>query len=46
MAARTNDDGVLGALADLTVYDNPPLPKLLSVEDTAPICRQGKTGTK
>lgn len=38
--------GVLGKLADISVYDNPPSEDLQSSDDVAPICRQGKSGTK
>jgi len=36
----------LEKLADLSVYDNPPAFNVSSFEDTAPISRQGKSGTK
>ncbi|EFN87544.1 piwi-like protein Ago3 [Harpegnathos saltator] len=45
-----NNDGVLGMLADLTVYDNPP--ELAAAADispelaAAPVCRQGKCGER
>lgn len=40
--------GVLGKLADISVYDNPPptSEELQSSEDIAPICRQGKSGER
>ncbi|TGZ48140.1 piwi-like protein Ago3 [Temnothorax longispinosus] len=38
--------GVLTKLADISVYDNPPVSDVQSSEDIAPICRQGKSGTK
>ncbi|XP_032678722.1 piwi-like protein Ago3 isoform X2 [Odontomachus brunneus] len=37
-------DGVLGALDDLTVYDNPPSPVQDVEESATPICRQGISG--
>ena len=44
---RDDSAGVLGKLSDLSVYDNPPTSEdLQSVEDVAPVCRQGKSGTK
>ncbi|XP_011168648.1 piwi-like protein Ago3 isoform X1 [Solenopsis invicta] len=40
--------GVLGKLADISVYDTPSTSSDLpsEVADSAPICRQGKSGTK
>lgn len=38
--------GVLGKLADISVYDNPSTSDLQSSDDIEPICRQGKSGTK
>lgn len=42
---RDDNNGVLGALADLTVYDNPPSPEP-PIEESILISRQGKTGTR
>lgn len=41
---RDVSEGVLGKLADISVYDNPPISEPSS--DIAPICRRGKSGTK
>lgn len=37
--------GVLGKLADISVYDNPSVSDVQS-SDTEPICRRGTSGTK
>ncbi|KAG5326523.1 AGO3 protein, partial [Acromyrmex heyeri] len=45
--SKDDSEGVLGKLADISVYDNPPSPEdLQSSDDIAPICRQGKSGMK
>lgn len=43
---RTDSAGVLGKLSDISVYDSPSTSDAYPSEDTAPICRQGKSGTK
>ncbi|XP_018377843.1 PREDICTED: uncharacterized protein LOC108770638, partial [Trachymyrmex cornetzi] len=44
--SKDDSEGVLGKLADISVYDNPSSPEnLQSLDDIAPICRQGKSGT-
>ncbi|KAG5322548.1 AGO3 protein, partial [Pseudoatta argentina] len=45
--SKDDSEGVLGKLADISVYDNPPSPEdLQSSDDIALICRQGKSGMK
>lgn len=43
---RSDTSGVLGKLSDLSVYDQPSTSDVTLSEDTVPICRQGKSGTK
>lgn len=45
LVRKDDDSGVLGALTDLSVYDNPPSPEP-PIEESAPICRQGESGTQ
>ncbi|XP_072747042.1 piwi-like protein Ago3 isoform X2 [Anoplolepis gracilipes] len=46
-STKTEDPtGVLGKLSDISVYDTPSTSDVYPSEDTAPICRQGKSGTK
>ncbi|EGI70106.1 PREDICTED: protein argonaute-3 [Acromyrmex echinatior] len=45
--SKDDSEGVLGKLADISVYDNPPSPEDLQFsDDIASICRQGKSGMK
>ncbi|XP_018059690.1 PREDICTED: protein argonaute-3 [Atta colombica] len=45
--SKDDFEGVLGKLADISVYNNPPSSEdLQSPNDIAPICRQGKAGMK
>ncbi|XP_018355281.1 PREDICTED: protein argonaute-3 [Trachymyrmex septentrionalis] len=44
--SKDDSEGVLGKLADISVYDNPPSPEDLQPPNIAPICRQGKSGMK
>ncbi|GAB1865325.1 Piwi-like protein 1 [Camponotus japonicus] len=43
---REDSTGVLGKLSNISVYDNPSTSDVYPSEDTAPVCRQGKSGTK
>lgn len=43
---REDSTGVLGKLSDTSVYDIPPASDIYPSEDIAPVCRQGKSGTK
>lgn len=43
---RDNSAGVLGKLADISVYDNPSTCNVQSSDDIEPIRRQGRSGMK
>ncbi|KMQ96034.1 piwi-like protein 1-like protein, partial [Lasius niger] len=43
---REDSAGVLGKLSDISVYDSPSTSDVHPPEDIAPICRQGKSGSR
>lgn len=43
---REDSTKILGKLSNISVYDNPSTSDVCPSEDTTPVCRQGKSGTK